>query len=346
MSMARVTSPFKGRWFGLLVCLSLFVSGGVVRADPSTAEAPALPGVFEKAVPEGVKDLQAIQQHVKSLLKKTMPATVGIQVGAAQGSGVIVTKDGFVLTAGHVSGAPERKCRIIMPDGRILTGKTLGANHGIDSGMIQITDKGEFPFVEMAKSADLKPGHWCLAIGHPGGWQKGRDPVVRLGRIQSTGKTFLQSDCALVGGDSGGPLFDMHGKVIGIHSRIGGPITANIHVPVDTYRDTWERLAKAEEWGNNPLFNFAKNAEAYMGLSLDPESKECKIVEVTVDSPAAKAGLKINDIVRQFDGKKIATQEDLLKLMQTKRPGNEVALEVLRGAETITLRVTLGKRPG
>src|SRR5207245_204744 len=124
----------------------------------------------------------------------------------------------------------------------------------------------------------------CMAIGHPGGYQKGRNPVVRLGRIQTNSKTFVQTDCVLVGGDSGGPLFDMHGKVIGIHSRIGNLITANIHVPVDTYRETWDRLAKGDEWG--PFSG--KQSDAYMGLGLDPESKNCKVVEVNPDSPAAK----------------------------------------------------------
>jgi serine protease Do len=226
-----------------------------------------------------------------------------------------------------------------MPDGRILSGKTLGANHGIDSGMIQITDKGDYPFCDMANSADLKAGQWCLAIGHPGGWQKGRDPVVRLGRVQSSSKTFIQTDCTLVGGDSGGPLFDMHGKVIGIHSRIGLLITANLHVPVDTYRDTWDRLAKGEEWDS-----FRKTNGAYLGLFLESDSKECRIASITADSPAAKAGLRADDIVRKFDYKSVGSQEDLLKQLDRKRPGDEVVLEVSRGDDTIILRVTLGKR--
>jgi serine protease Do len=322
--------------------LGLLLHGGTARADSAEE---SLPPVFDKAVPESKQDLQAIQRHVQGLLKKTMPATVGLFVRGAQGSGVIVTKDGKILTAGHVSGTADTKCKIVMPDGRTLTGKTLGANHGIDSGMIQITDKGEFPFCAMAPSGEVKAGQWCMAIGHPGGWQKGRDPVVRLGRVQETSKSFIRTDCALVGGDSGGPLFDMQGKVIGIHSRIGNLITANIHVPMDTYRDTWDRLAASEEWGNDP-FGFGKTADAYLGLSLDQDSKDCRIMTVHADSPAAKAGLRANDIIRLFDGKTIATQNDLYNVMQTKRPGNEVALEVTRGEDTIILRITLGRRPG
>lgn len=336
-------SAARGRWLGLSACWFL-AAGQVFAADQTQPKELRLPPAFEKAVPETVKDLQDIQKHVRTLLDRTLRCTVGIRIGAAQGSGVIISKDGYVLTAGHVSGTPDRNCKIILPDGRVLNGKTLGANRGIDSGLIKITDEGDYPFCEMAQSADVKKGHWCLAIGHPGGVQAGRSPVVRLGRILEASKSFVRTDCTLVGGDSGGPLFDMTGKVIGIHSRIGGPITANIHVPVDTYRETWDRLAKGEEWGN--LFGMlGKASDAYLGLSLDQESKDCKIVNVSPNSPAEKAGLMANDIVRGFDGKKVASAEDLIKLMQGKRPGNEVPLEIQRGVDTINVRVTLGKRP-
>jgi serine protease Do len=339
---ARKSAGGLGPW--LVFAFAILSLGTVAQADAADGSETPLPSAFAKVVPENKDDLAAIQRHVQGLLKKAMPATVGLIVGGAQGSGVIVTKDGVVLTAGHVSAMPDRDCKIILPDGRTLKGKTLGANHGIDSGMIQITDKGEFPFCEMANSAELKAGQWCMAIGHPGGWQKGRNPVVRLGRIQDIGKTFIKTDCTLVGGDSGGPLFDMHGKVIGIHSRIGELITANLHVPIDTYRDTWDRLALGEEWGKNP-FGFRKASNAYMGLELDMDSKTCKILTVYPDSPAAKAGLRANDVFRMFDGKTITSQDDLLRRMATKRPGNEVDVEILRGEDTVVLRITLGKRP-
>jgi serine protease Do len=323
-----------------MVLGGLLAQGGMARAD--TDDDAPLPPVFDKTVPENKQDLLAIQGHVQGLLKKTRRATVGLMIGGAQGSGIIITKDGKILTAGHVSGRSGRNVEVSMPDGRTLKGKTLGANYDIDSGMIQITDKGDYPYCEMADSAELKTGQWCMAIGHPGGVQKGRDPVVRLGRVQEIGKSFIRTDCALVGGDSGGPLFDMHGKVIGIHSRIGNLITANIHVPVSTYRDTWDRLAASEEWG----FGFGKAAGAYLGINVDPDSKECRIASVTPTSPAAQAGLKINDVILRFDSKKIASRDDLMQSMQNKRPDTEVTLEVRRGDDKITLRVKLGKRAG
>src|SRR4029077_15044098 len=97
--------------------------------------------------------------------------------------------------------------------------------------------------------------------------QLGRPPVVRVGRILETTPKYLRTDCTLVGGDSGGPLFDMNGKVIGIHSRIGGSISFNIHVPVDTYAETWEKLAASEVWGRDlGLCDFARPSSAYLGV--------------------------------------------------------------------------------
>jgi serine protease Do len=190
----------------------------------------------------------------------------------------------------------------------------------------------------------LKKGAWCLAIGHPNGFQTGRSPVVRLGRVLETNKSFLRSDCTLVGGDSGGPLFDMTGKVIGIHSRIGNPITANIHVPVDTYRESWDRLAKGEVWGNT-LFGSKTPSDAYLGVRRDPDSKDYRIEQVAENSPAEKAGLRVGDVLLAIDGTKILSTEDLTRFLSRRQPGAQVGLQVLRGAQTLDLKVTLIKRP-
>jgi len=327
----------------------LFAFVPPLRADEEP-KLPPLPKAFNKNIPESIADLKEIQEHVKSLVKKVTPAVVGLQIGMAQGSGVIIDKEGHVLTAGHVSGEPGRPATIILPDGRRLKGKTLGANRGIDSGMVQITldekDMMDLPVADMAKSGDLKRGEWCLAIGHPGGYQKGRQPVVRLGRILDNSKTFIRTDCTLVGGDSGGPLFDMYGRVIGIHSRIGPTITANVHVPIDTYRETFERLAKGESWGGGLFGGGAPAGNAYLGLKLEKEGRGCEVENVTDGSPAAKAGLKARDVVTMIAGHRVASGDDLIRHVATLTAGSEVDVKVQRGEETITLRVKLGRRPG
>ncbi len=312
--------------------------------NPAFAQ-EALPAVFAKKTPESVHDLQDVENHVQKLVERVLPATVCLRIGNAQGSGVIIDREGHILTAGHVSGAANRDAIIVFPDGRRLHGKTLGANNGIDSGMVVITDKADFAHLEMARSADITRGQWCLALGHPGGYKPGRPPVVRLGRVQHADDKAIITDCVLVGGDSGGPLFDMHGRVIGIHSRIGGKVTANVHVPIDTYRDTWPRLASAEVWGSPiPFFNFAKPAEPYLGLRAGNDKALLKIEAVTPGSPADRAGLKANDVILKIDNQTFATAADLGTFLKARRPGARLNVQVQRGDETLTLPVVLGKR--
>jgi serine protease Do len=317
-----------------------------VYAETTKSGIPTPGSAVTKPLPESVDDLKEIQKQTQAVLEKAIPCTVGLRIGGASGSGVIINKEGIVLTAGHVSGEPGQKVDIILADGKIIKGKTLGCNRGIDSGMIQITDKGDFPYLEMGKSSDLKRGQWCIAIGHPNGYIKGRTPVVRLGRILKIAKDGVETDCTLVGGDSGGPLFDMEGRVIAIHSRIGSTLTSNTHVPIDTYHETWDRLVKAESWGGT-LFNGPPRQTsngAYLGVSPARNSQEAQIEYVTEDSPAAKAGLRPGDIIKKFDGKDIKTYNDFVDLLNKKKPDDEVAVEVKRGDKMETIKVKLGKR--
>jgi serine protease Do len=201
-----------------------------------------------KSVPEGLDDLRALEKRVQEVVAKVTPSVVSLVAGPSSGSGVIV-RDGLVLTAGHVSGQPDRDISIILPDGKRLKGKALGRNQSVDSGMVKITQEGTWPAVEIGKSFDLKKGQWVLTIAHPGGFRANRTPVVRLGRVLAVDAFVIQTDCPLVGGDSGGPLFDLDGKLVGINSRIGSAINQNFHVPADSFLSTWSRLARGESWG-------------------------------------------------------------------------------------------------
>jgi serine protease Do len=313
---------------------------GAAHADapkPAPAERPV--AVLDKLDPENADDLKAIQAQVRKVLEKAMPATVGIRSGNSSGSGVIISKDGYVLTAGHVSAEPNRDVTVIMPDGKSLKAKTLGGDHGIDSGLIKISEEKDYAFVEMGKSGDLKKGQWCIAVGHPGGFRKDRTSPVRVGRVLQATDRLIQTECTVVGGDSGGPLFDLEGKVVGIHSRIGGQITANIHVPIDAYRNGWDRMVKAEVWGGR-----GNNNSVFLGVRLDTEAKGCKVAEVVDGSPALKAGVKVNDTINKIDGKAIESLDDLSLFLRKKKPGDEVTVEVKRGEETVNLKVKLTKR--
>jgi serine protease Do len=340
-----MANPQWRLWSRSALALALLLMAAALRADDgqvstSTKAEPKLPAAFSKVVPETIEDLRQIQNHVKTVIDKVMPAVVNIKAGMGQGSGIIISEDGYILTAGHVSQLPNKKCLITFPDGKTVEGKTLGWNKFMDSGLVKIAKEGKYPHCEMGKAADLQKGEWCLAVGHPGGYKEGRTPPVRVGRILDNSPLLVISDCTLVGGDSGGPLFDMNGKVIGIHSRIDFSIKKNLHVPVDTYRETWEQLAQGLTWNSK---NVPGLAMARLGMRADPNASDCKVLELDDGSPAQQAGLKVNDIITQIDGKKIVTFDDLQAEISRRKPGDTVRLVVRRGEETLSLEAVLGK---
>jgi serine protease Do len=347
----RSASRSLGTAFLVLLCFTFLGTGVWADTKPITVTDPSfLAEVLKKPAPANVDELKAIQTQVAKVVAQVQPATVGILSGGASGSGVIISKDGYILTAGHVSGEKDRTVQIIFPDGSRKSAKTLGLNRDIDSGLIKLTGDGPYPFVEMGKSTDLKLGQWVISMGHPGGFRSGRTPVVRLGRVLTSNANLVTTDCTLVGGDSGGPLYDMEGKVIGIHSRIGPMLTSNIHVPVDTYRDTWDRLAKSEVWGNRigggrRQTPRQETKPGYLGVRAEEDSDRPTVAEVVPDSPAEKGGIKVGDLITKFNGQAIDKFETLKDQVSKKKAGDEVTLEVQRGNEKLTLKVKLAARP-
>jgi S1-C subfamily serine protease len=289
-------------------------------------------------VPADVAELKVMQEQVRRVGKKALSCTVAVRVGAAFGSGVIVSRDGYVLTAAHVIGGPGRTVELRFSDGRLGTGKTLGLNRTADAGLVKIVGDGPWPFVEIGKSSDLKPGQWCLATGHPGGFEQGRGPVLRLGRVLTMRTELLSTDCPLIGGDSGGPLFDLEGRVIAIHSRISDPLTANIHVPADLYRDSWDRLVKSEAWGRLP------GTTPFVGVHGDPDTDKARVSEVVRGSPAHRAGIRPGDVILQFGSRTITDFRSLVTAVRARDPGERVVMEVFRDGRTHRLSVVVGAR--
>jgi serine protease Do len=314
-------------------------------------------------MPKTAEDLRAIQARVEAVVRQSLPAVVGIQMSDGQGSGVIVSKDGYVLTAGHVSGKPGTPVTIILSNGTRVEGKSMGANNGIDSGMVKITRAADYPFVPVGTAARLVPGQWAVALGHPGGYQRQRPPVLRLGRILSvsrnrSGITAVATDCPLINGDSGGPVFDLDGRVIGINSRIGISLTQNVHVPIDTFLETWDRLAAGEQWGGGffarrgfrgregpePLPSGALSGTPALGIKVDENSRGPVVTLVFAGTGAEGAGMKEGDIVIKMDNELVKTKDELAAMVLRHKPGDVVVLDVLRNESSRRLRVTLGER--
>ncbi len=288
--------------------------------------------IFAGEIPQNIDDLRAMQEHMRELANKLKPATVSLRVGQAQGSGVIVSRDGYVLTAAHVIGKPGQPVTVIFPDGKEVRAKSLGLNHRIDSGLVKITEEGTWPYLDMGESETLKRGQWVMSIGHPGGFDKLRGPVVRVGRLTSNSASVVRTDCTLVGGDSGGPLFDMEGNVIGIHSRIGTRIEDNMHVPVDIYAKEWDDLENSKEVGRSRTAPTTNRAEPGFRTSYRLKVSELK-------PNGEKAGLKIGDTVKKFNGVDVKTRTELRPGLYGLKKGQEFELTIERDGKEMKIKI-------
>lgn len=215
-----------------------------------------VPPAFEKSEPESLADLKAMQAHWLKLVPQLRAATVCLQTSVGQGSGVIVSPDGYVMTAAHVIDEAGQSIQLILPDGTRVRGESLGMDKVADIGLVKLNKSKmpngkDWPHTPVTfESPDANA--WVIALGHPRGYHRDRKPVLRTGRLLTSNEKVLRSDCLIVGGDSGGPLFDIHGRVIGIHSRLGPNTKFNFHVPVSRYEESWARMANSEVWGDFP----------------------------------------------------------------------------------------------
>jgi serine protease Do len=173
--------------------------------SPVSLEPPAdTAAVLSARAPADVDDLRDIQKQLQRVVQRVLPATVSVEIGQAAGSGVIVSKDGLVLTAAHVIGQPGRRAWIELPDGRRLRGRTLGADHDADAGMIRLDNPpSDLPFLPISQGPPPNMGEWVVTTGQPGGLVTGRAPPVRLGRILYRDVEDMIGRTAVIGGDRG-----------------------------------------------------------------------------------------------------------------------------------------------
>ena len=310
-----------------------------------------VPEYLVSRAPQTVDEIKAMEEHVQALIQKVGPATVSV----SGGSGVVVSEDGYILTVGHVGQRAGRNVMVTFPDGKRVRAKTLGNNQGIDAGLMKIVDEGKYAFAPMGQSGKLKNGFWCLAVGFPVTYEQGKPPAVRLGRILQHNSRALVSDCLIMGGDSGGPLFDLQGNVIGISSRVTDSLIGNVHVPVDNYRENWERLAAGEDWNDVEESRARRrpNSEressrpqVFLGVNLDDDDSDGVLVleAVSENSPAARAGLLAGDVIQTVEGVVIDRIDNFRKLLLAKKSGEILVVVVKRGSRELKFDIKLEER--
>ncbi|MEI7909960.1 MAG: trypsin-like peptidase domain-containing protein [Verrucomicrobiota bacterium] len=323
----------------LLTCLLTALLPWVATAEP------ARPYVNDKKAPENRKDLDAIQQALTEVLASARNATVCIELGEGSGSGVIVSEDGLVLTAAHVASGVNKDLTVVLEDGRKLKAVSLGVVADKDAAMIRIIDKEKFPFVEIERHDTTRLGDWVFALGHSGGFDKERGSVVRLGRLVRTAENTIQSDCTLIGGDSGGPLFNLQGQLIGIHSRVGVWMGIDMHVPINVFLQNWDGLLKAEFIGEGPFVKKPEKGKGFLGLASEARKEGgLAVTKVGKDTPAEKADFRDGDVLLKLNGTELTTREQFQDLLKEMAEGDPLNFDVLRAGQPLTIKLKLGAR--
>jgi len=292
-------------------------------------------------VPKSLPQLIEMEQQQQRVAGRIGACTVNVAIGPAQGCGVIVTASGYVLTAAHVGMRPGKSAIITFSNGRTAKATTLGMNRGVDAGLMKINDGQNdgkpWQYANLGRSENLVAGMWCIAAGHPGGFDRERGPVARVGRILKVRDESIVTDCALIGGDSGGPLFDLTGRLIAVHSRIGNDVADNLHIPIEHYDMSWNRLAASEAWGYLPGF------KPVLGVRGDPTSAVAKIEVVKIGSPAEEAGIRTGDVIEQFGDAVISDFNSLTAAVADTMPGERALCWITRKGERIRLSVEIGR---
>ena len=269
--------------------------------------------------------------------------------GTALGSGFIISSDGLLVTNNHViENADEIK--IEMLNGEILEAKVLGTDPKTDVALLKVESKTKLPFVEFGNSDDARVGDWVLAIGNP----LGQGFSVSAGIISARGRDlqgpyddFIQTDAAINRGNSGGPLFNTSGKVIGVNTAIlspnGGSIGIGFSMSSVVVQKVVNQLRDYGETRRGWLGVRIQNLNSEVAEALGLENINGALVTDVPEGPARKAGIRSGDVIIEFDGLKINDSSSLVKVVGDSEVGKEVDILIWRDGNQKTLTVKLGR---
>jgi len=270
-----------------------------------------------------------------------------------QGSGFIISSDGYILTNNHVV-AEVDKITVVLKDGRKLDAKVIGSDEKSEVALIKV-DAADLPIVELGDSDELEVGEWVIAVGNPFGLAE----TVTVGVVSAKGRQigitdggyedFIQTDAAINPGNSGGPLLNIDGKVIGINTAIisqsGGYMGVGLAIPINM-----AKLIKEQ------LLTKGKVERGYIGVTMNPEGLTPElaesfgldkntgvlVTEVEPDSPAAKAGLKQGDVILKMNSKEVRSNDSLRNTISLMAPGTKIDLIIFRDGKEQEMEVEIG----
>ena len=303
-------------------------------------------GISTKAYSEELR-VDELQERIFTAIGAAAPAVVSITGGGIEFSGVIVTPEGHVLTAGHAVQA-GRRYRLRLPDGQRLTGYGVGVSLELDIAMIKINNASGLPHVAMGDSSKLVSNQPCLGLSFPGGQEAGSQPLVRFGYIvtRRAYQRMLQTTAVIQPGDSGGALFDLNGNLIGIHSSIGKSTQRNYEVPINTIKKFWNQLHETEQFSTVSGTRLPK-----LGFRCEENRRESGLRVISLDQGgvADVAGLRLNDLIVEVENDSVSNIAEMRRGMKAsiELGVRDLEIAVRRGSAKMVLNVPfkLKERP-
>ncbi len=273
---------------------------------------------------------------------------------SAQGSGFFIDAKGHIVTNNHVVNGATR-VRVVLNDGEELDAEIVGADPETDLAVLKVEREGAYPYVEFAEDVNLRVGDWVVAVGNP----FGLSGTVTSGIVSAIGREtpggsgqftdFIQVDAPINRGNSGGPTFDLKGRVVGVNTAIystnGGSVGIGFAIPARVAKNTVEQLiekgAVTRGWLGVQIQDVTEEIAAALGREGEGGAL---VVEVIKGTPAAKSGLKDGDLIVSLDGEPLESSRDLTRSISSLPPGAKAKLKVLRDDREKIVNVTLGKR--
>ncbi|MGB7372305.1 Do family serine endopeptidase [Erythrobacter sp.] len=275
------------------------------------------------------------------------------------GSGFIISADGFVVTNNHVVAPNNRatleEITVTMPDGREYEAELVGADPASDLAVLKITSNDTFPFVRFGDSSQARVGDWVVAIGNPFGLGGTVTSGIVSAVYRNTGQggaydRYIQTDASINRGNSGGPLFDMQGNVIGINNAIfspsGGSVGIGFAIPAEIAAPIVEQLREGNEIERGFLGIGLQPVDDDLADALGLEQNRGEIIQnVQDDSAADRAGLRAGDVIVSVNGQAVTSDQTVSYLVANIPPGDTIPITILREGERLGVNATLGRRP-
>lgn len=320
------------------------LSPAVVNISTSQTVSQSIP------VPE-LPDGSPLQEFFEDFFKRQQRDDAQPQKRSSLGSGFVIDPSGIIVTNRHVI-ADADEIEVTFPDQTKLIAKVLGQDAKTDIAVLKVESDKPLPSLKFGSSKEIRVGDWVMAIGNP----FGLGGTVTLGIVSARNREitegpyvdYIQTDAAINRGNSGGPLFNMEGEVIGINTAIisptGGSIGLGFAIPSDTAQNIVAQLQEFGEtrrgWLGVRIQTITDELAETFGLE---STKGALVADVMADGPAKAAGIEPGDVIVAFDGKEVPAMRDLPRIVAETAVGKEVSVSVIRKGEAKDFKVTLGR---